>query len=136
MNNEELFEWFRTIAVGNSFDIALVLRDKQNIKKYKTSDFYKKTHYSFRKAYTIYNSNSVKALTDFANSKLIKELAQGHYSYLLVLLEDLINEMDFTAFDDLLNYISDRLLSIDTDKLQAQLQQTIKEYSDIIKRAK
>lgn len=133
MNNQELFDWFRDIAKDNRFDIELALRDKNNIKKYKTSLFYKQTRYNIHKAYALYSMNSIQSIINFANSKLVHELTTGHYEYLLVVLEDMLNDFDVSALDNVVNYITDKLMSIDTEKLKNSLEQAIKEYQGIIK---
>lgn len=111
MNTETLFNWFRDISQGkNSLEIFEELT--KNKKEYKNSDFYKNTHLSIYKAYEIYVKNTENTIVQLVNGEIVQDLLKGKTSSLALLLEQLMDQIDFEKIDNIIDRAADRLYGI------------------------
>ena len=111
MNTETLFNWFRDISQGkNSLEIFEELT--KNKKEYKSSDFYKNTHLSIYKAYEIYIKNTENTIVQLVNGEIVQDLLKGKTSSLALLLEQLMDQIDFEKIDNIIDRAADRLYGI------------------------
>ena len=111
MNTETLFNWFRDISQGkNSLEIFEELT--KNKKEYKSSDFYKNTHLSIYKAYEIYIKNTENTIVQLINGEIVQDLLKGKTSSLALLLEQLMDQIDFEKIDNIIDKAADRLYGI------------------------
>ena len=126
MNNEELVGLFQRInKMSNCFDRELELRKAKKV--YKKSDFYKQTHYSIYKAFTLFNLNAFNTVSAFLNSSMIQSLLRGNKTAFVVELEQLLDGFDYTKLDAMFKYFSDNLTALvgENGQLKIDLQELI-----------
>lgn len=129
MNNQELVTLFRQInKLDNCFDREIAL--KQAKKQYKKSQFYKQTHYSIYRAYTIFSLNGINTLSALLNSQIVSDLARGNIAGLQAGIEQFVETFDLEVFNNLFTKIADKLTSMqgDTESLKNDLQNIMKEF--------
>ena len=134
MNNQELVQLFQDInKIDNCFERELAL--KQSIKRYKKSDFYKQTHYSIHRAYSLYGSNILNSAMSFINLRWVQQLCRGNYAALQVELEHFIQNFDFTKLDGLFTYLEDKLnsLAVDNTNLKIDFDKVIEKFQSSLK---
>lgn len=127
MSNKELFQWFRQLSMETIFDATEALKNKENIKKYKSSNFYKSTKLSIKKAYQMYLVNPLFTIINLINSPIINELIQGNYGYILATVEEMIENFDVNKLDNIIDYLTTKLTEIDFEDLNTKLNGAIKE---------
>lgn len=127
MSNKELFQWFRQLSMETIFDATEALKNKENIKAYKISNFYKATKLSIRKAYKLYLVTPLFTIINLFNSPIIGELIRGNYGYILQTIEEMLEDFDVNKLDNIIDYLTTKLTEIDFNKLSVQLNDAIKE---------
>ena len=135
MNNSELFELFRTIdAQKNCFDRFLML--KKYRKEYRTSDFYKQTRCSIFKAYKIYQTNALHAITAFINGPVVASLLHGDLIPLQLAAYNFFDSFDMEHLDKIFAYFENKLneIQIDSMSMGTELRELMKEFTKSIGR--